>query len=439
MKVLLGGKGSNLAEMNRIGLPVPPGFTISTEACNHYFEQGKTEVLKKLQEQVEEGIRYLESITGKKFGDANNPLLLSVRSGARRSMPGMMDTVLNIGLNNQIVDAFASKTNNPRLAWDSYRRFLQMYGNVVLKLKPVFKEDPDPFEFIIDKVKERKHVQLDTELSVDELKELVRRFKLAIHQKTGRDIPDDPMEQIWGAILAVFDSWMNERAFQYRKLNNIPHDWGTAVNVQAMVFGNTSELSATGVAFTRDPASGENKFVGEYLVNAQGEDVVAGIRTPHQISLENSLRWAELANISESERIERFISLEELMPKQYRELSEIREILERHYSDMQDLEFTIEEGKLWILQTRSGKRTGEAMIRIAIDMWKEGLIDENTVYVKGGDYDTERNAPPEAKIVEDHGGNFTVVDRVGNFSTSNQVEKMFQEALRLGKITAIAS
>jgi pyruvate,orthophosphate dikinase len=374
MKVLLGGKGSNLAEMNLIGLPVPPGFTISTEACNHYFQAGKEQVLSVLREQVHDGIESVERITGKKFGDPSNPLLLSVRSGARVSMPGMMDTVLNLGMNEEIVEGFLAKTGNPRLAWDSYRRFLQMYGSVVMGLKPLFKEDMDPFEVIIDDLKESRGVTLDTDLSVEDLKEMTKRFKAKLFEQTGAKVPDDPFEQIWASVLAVFNSWMNARAFQYRKLNKIPHDWGTAVNVQAMVFGNSGPSSATGVAFTRDPATGENFFVGEYLVNAQGEDVVAGVRTPQQITKRGSVNWANLARVSEEERATNFASLEEIMPTLFKELDGIRTILENHYRDMQDLEFTIEEGKLWILQTRGGKRTGGAMVTIAVEMWKEGLI-----------------------------------------------------------------
>mgnify|MGYP006287696999 CR=1 FL=1 len=382
MKVLLGGKGANLAEMNLIGLPVPPGFTISTEACTDYFQTGREQVLEKLHEEVKRGVELLEQITGKRFGDPSNTLLLSVRSGARVSMPGMMDTVLNLGLNPTVTEGFARTTGNERLAWDSYRRFIQMYGSVVLGLKPINKDDHDPFEEIIDQLKEEKGLVLDTEFSVNDLKVLVRRFHQRIEEQTGQRVPEDPEDQLWGSILAVFDSWMNNRAFQYRKLNNIPHDWGTAVNVQAMVFGNTSNDSATGVAFTRDPATGENVFVGEYLINAQGEDVVAGTRTPQQITLEGSRRWAELAGVSEEERRENYPSLEERMPQQFRELDRVRTVLENHYTDMQDLEFTIEEGKLWVLQTRDGKRTGAAMVRIAMEMLREGLIEAETALMR---------------------------------------------------------
>ncbi|MCB0841310.1 MAG: pyruvate, phosphate dikinase, partial [Bacteroidetes bacterium] len=300
------------------------------------------------------------------------------RSGARKSMPGMMDTVLNLGLNDEIVAGLARKTQNERSAWDSYRRFVQMYGEVVLGLKPQNKEDEDPFELIISKLKKEKGVKLDTELTAEDLKELVKRFKAAILTHTGNDFPTDPWDQLWGAILSVFNSWMNNRAKTYRMLNGIPEEWGTAVNVQAMVFGNTGDDSATGVAFTRDPASGENRFMGEYLINAQGEDVVAGTRTPQQVNIEGSRRWAILANVTEAERKAKYPSLEEVMPEVYRQLDEIRLNLENHYRDMQDLEFTIEEGKLWILQTRDGKRTGAAMVRIAMEMLREGMIDERT-------------------------------------------------------------
>jgi pyruvate,orthophosphate dikinase len=382
MKILLGGKGANLAEMNLIGLPVPPGFTITTEACTHYYNKGREEILDQLKKQVEKGIKSVEKVTGKKFGDIKNPLLLSVRSGARVSMPGMMDTVLNLGLNDEVVAGFEKKTKNPRLAWDSYRRFIQMYGNVVMGMKPENKEDHDPFELIIDQLKEEKNIQLDTDFSNDDLKVMVERFKLKIKERLGRDVPQDPKEQIWGAIIAVFDSWMGARAVKYRELNDYPHDWGTAVNVQAMVFGNTGDESATGVAFTRDPANGEPYFTGEYLLNAQGEDVVAGIRTPQQITLRGSQNWAKLTGVSEKERKAKYPSLAEIRPRIAKELEEVKVILEEHYLDMQDLEFTVEEGKLWILQTRDGKRTGEAMVSIAVDMWKEGLIDAKTAIMR---------------------------------------------------------
>ena len=382
MKNLLGGKGANLAEMNLIGVPVPPGFTITTEVCTLYNEKGPDYVVDLIKDEVEESIAFVENIMGSKFGDPENPLLVSVRSGARASMPGMMDTVLNLGMNDQAVKGLAKKTDNERFAWDSYRRFVQMYGDVVLGMKPDSKEDPDPFEVIIDKLKEEKKVKLDTELSAGDLKELVVRFKEAIKKQTGKDFPEDPWEQLWGAIMAVFDSWMNERAILYRKLNKIPDEWGTAVNVQAMVFGNMGDDSATGVAFTRDAATGENIFNGEYLINAQGEDVVAGIRTPQQITLEGSRRWAALQGISEEERREKYPSLEEVMPDIYQELYEIQDKLEKHYRDMQDIEFTIQKGKLWLLQTRSGKRTGQAMVVIAIDMLHEGLIDKDEALMR---------------------------------------------------------
>ncbi len=382
MKNLLGGKGANLAEMNLIGVPVPPGFTITTEVCTLYNEKGPDYVVDLIKDEVEESIAFVENIMGSKFGDPENPLLVSVRSGARASMPGMMDTVLNLGMNDQAVKGLAKKTDNERFAWDSYRRFVQMYGDVVLGMKPDSKEDPDPFEVIIDKLKEEKKVKLDTELSAGDLKELVVKFKEAIKKQTGKDFPEDPWEQLWGAIMAVFDSWMNERAILYRKLNKIPDEWGTAVNVQAMVFGNMGDDSATGVAFTRDAATGENIFNGEYLINAQGEDVVAGIRTPQQITLEGSRRWAALQGISEEERREKYPSLEEVMPDIYQELYEIQDKLEKHYRDMQDLEFTIQKGKLWLLQTRSGKRTGQAMVVIAIDMLHEGLIDKDEALMR---------------------------------------------------------
>lgn len=382
MKNLLGGKGANLAEMNLIGVPVPPGFTITTEVCTTYTQQGKEAVVKEIKGDVEKAIAHIESLTGTKFGDASNPLLVSVRSGARVSMPGMMDTVLNLGMNDDAVEAIAKKSGNARFAWDSYRRFVQMYGDVVLGMKPKTKEDIDPFEEVMDKVKEAKGIKSDTELQVEDLKELVKLFKAAVKENTGKDFPASPWEQLWGAICAVFDSWMNERAILYRKLNNIPAEWGTAVNVQAMVFGNMGDRSATGVAFTRDAATGENIFNGEYLINAQGEDVVAGIRTPQQITLEGSRRWAAAQGVSEEERKAKYPSLEEAMPAAYKELFDIQEHLERYFTDMQDLEFTIQDGKLWMLQTRNGKRTGAAMLKIAMDMLAEGLIDEKTAVLR---------------------------------------------------------
>jgi len=378
MKNLLGGKGANLAEMNLIGVPVPPGFTITTEVCTTYTQQGKDAVVKEIKGDVEKAIAHIESLTGTKFGDASNPLLVSVRSGARVSMPGMMDTVLNLGMNDDAVEAIAKKSGNARFAWDSYRRFVQMYGDVVLGMKPKTKEDIDPFEEVMDKVKEAKGIKSDTELQVEDLKELVKLFKAAVKENTGKDFPASPWEQLWGAICAVFDSWMNERAILYRRMNQIPEEWGTAVNVQAMVFGNMGNTSATGVAFTRDAATGEDIFNGEYLINAQGEDVVAGVRTPQQITLEGSRRWAALQGISEEERATKYPSLEEAMPECAKALIETQQKLEDYFKDMQDLEFTIQDGKLWLLQTRNGKRTGAAMVKIAMDMLRAGIIDEKT-------------------------------------------------------------
>ncbi len=309
-------------------------------------------------------------------------MLLSVRSGARASMPGMMDTILNLGLNDEVVEGLARKTGNPRFAYDAYRRFVQMYGDVVLGMKPVNKEDTDPFEAIIEQIKDEKGVKLDNELDVDDLKRLVSSFKAAIKAQTGQDFPTDPMEQLWGAICAVFDSWMNERAILYRQMEGIPAEWGTAVTVMAMVFGNMGTTSATGVCFSRDAATGEDTFNGEWLVNAQGEDVVAGIRTPQQITLEGSRRWAELQNINEEERAAKYPSMEEAMPEIYKQLDAIQTKLENHYRDMQDMEFTVQEGKLWVLQTRNGKRTGAAMVKIAMDLLRQGMIDEKTAVLR---------------------------------------------------------
>ncbi len=382
MKNLLGGKGANLAEMNLIGVPVPPGFTITTEVSTEYNKLGKDKTIELLKDEVMENMKKVEEVLGAKFGDDTNPLLVSVRSGARVSMPGMMDTVLNLGMNDKVVEALAKKTGNERFAWDSYRRFVQMYGDVVLGMKPENKDDIDPFEAIMEKLKEEKGYKNDTDFTTEDLKYLVKAFKEAIKKQTGKDFPEDPYEQLWGAILAVFDSWNNERAIYYRNMNKIPHDWGTAVNVQAMVYGNMGDNSATGVAFTRDAATGENIFNGEYLINAQGEDVVAGVRTPQQITLEGSRRWAKLAGISEEERATKYPSLEEAMPEAYKELYDIQDKLEKHYRDMQDLEFTIQDGKLWILQTRTGKRTGAAMVKIAMDMLKEGMITEEEALMR---------------------------------------------------------
>ena len=382
MRNLLGGKGANLAEMNLIGVPVPPGFTITTDVCNEYYEVGKEKMVELLKEEVLAALAHVEGLMNSKFGDVENPLLVSVRSGARASMPGMMDTILNLGLNDKVVEGLVAKTGNPRFVWDSYRRFVQMYGDVVLGMKPVNKTDIDPFEEIIEAVKSAKGVHLDTELEVSDLQELVKRFKEAVKAQTGKDFPESAYDQLWGAICAVFDSWMNERAILYRKMEGIPAEWGTAVNVQAMVFGNMGDTSATGVAFSRDAATGENLFVGEYLINAQGEDVVAGIRTPQQITKIGSQRWAELANISEEERASKYPSMEEAMPEIYAELDALQTKLENHYRDMQDMEFTVQEGKLWFLQTRNGKRTGAAMVKIAMDLLREGMIDEKTAVLR---------------------------------------------------------
>ncbi|HEX68407.1 MAG TPA: pyruvate, phosphate dikinase [bacterium] len=361
MRDLLGGKGANLAEMARLGIPVPPGFTITTEACT-YFYQNNGQYPEGLKEQVLEGMKRIEEEVGRKFGDSQNPLLVSVRSGARVSMPGMMDTVLNLGLNDETVKGLVKLSGDERFAYDCYRRFVQMYGDVVMGLKPEEKE-MDPFEKLLEKKKEERGVKFDTELTADDLKELVQEFKNLIREKKGEEFPEDPWEQLWGAIDAVFLSWNNKRAIEYRKIHGIPDHWGTAVNVQTMVFGNMGEDSGTGVAFTRDPATGENVFYGEYLLNAQGEDVVAGIRTPLPLS-------------KAQKTDESLPSLEEIMPQVYQELLKIREILEKHYRDMQDIEFTIEKGKLYMLQTRTGKRTAQANVKIAVDMCKEGLIDK---------------------------------------------------------------
>ncbi|RHP63636.1 pyruvate, phosphate dikinase [Bacteroides sp. OF04-15BH] len=382
MRNLLGGKGANLAEMNLIGVPVPPGFTITTDVCNEYYAVGKEKVVELLKSDVIASVKHIENLMNCTFGDPKNPLLVSVRSGARASMPGMMDTILNLGLNDEVVEGLAAKSGNPKFAYDSYRRFVQMYGDVVLGMKPANKDDIDPFEAIIEEVKKKRGVLLDKDLNLEELKELVVRFKAAIKAQTGEDFPTDPMEQLWGAICAVFDSWMNERAILYRKMEGIPAEWGTAVNVQAMVFGNLGDTSATGVCFSRDAATGENLFNGEWLVNAQGEDVVAGIRTPQQITKIGSQRWAALQGISEEERVAKYPSMEESMPAIYKELDELQNKLEQHYRDMQDMEFTVQDGKLWFLQTRNGKRTGTAMVKIAMDLVREGMIDEKTALLR---------------------------------------------------------
>ena len=382
MKNLLGGKGANLAEMCRLGISVPPGLTISTEACTVYTEQGADNVRKLIEAEVKQGVEFLEKEMGKKFGDSADPLLVSVRSGSRASMPGMMDTILNLGLNDEAVEGLTKKSGNERFAWDSYRRFIQMYGDVVMGLKPESKEDHDPFEVIIDEIKEKKGVELDTDLGVDDLKQMVSEFKSMIRTRLGREFPNDPWEQLWGSVMAVFQSWNNDRAVFYRQMNDIPSSWGTAVNVQSMVFGNLGDSSGTGVAFTRDAATGEDVFNGEFLINAQGEDVVAGIRTPQQITLDGSRRWAELAQVSEADRAAKFPSLEEIMPEIYAQLIKTETALENHYKDMQDIEFTIQEGKLWMLQTRSAKRTGAALVRTSMEMLAQGMIDEKTALLR---------------------------------------------------------
>ena len=368
MKLLLGGKGANLAEMSNLGIPVPAGFTISTDICTEFYKNnGKytDEAIK----QVEQGVAHVEKIMNAKFGDVNNPLLLSVRSGAPASMPGMMDTVLNLGLNENTIQGLIKNSDNERFGWDSYRRFVQMYGDVVMGLKPESKEEEDPFEVIIEEMKEKRGVELDTELTAADLKELVNLFIAAIKKNTGKDFPTDPWEQLWGSVSAVFGSWNNQRALTYRKLNNIPANWGTAVNVQAMVFGNMGDDCATGVAFTRDPATGNNQFYGEYLVDAQGEDVVAGIRTPQPIN-----------DSTKSDASHK--TLQEIMPAVYAELEAIYLKLEDHYKEMQDIEFTIQNNKLWMLQTRTGKRTAAAAVRIAVEMADEGLIDRKTAVMR---------------------------------------------------------
>ncbi|MSQ96246.1 MAG: pyruvate, phosphate dikinase [Gemmataceae bacterium] len=359
MKELLGGKGANLAEMCIIGLPVPAGFTITTEVCNLYYANGQ-KYPDGLKAEVEAAMRKTEEVMGAKFGDAKKPLLVSCRSGARVSMPGMMDTVLNIGLNESTLRGLIDSTGNERFAWDSYRRFVQMYGDVVLDLKPTSKTEIDPFEKIMEELKHERNVHLDTDLTVKDLQELVKRFKAAVKAKKGKEFPEDPMEQMYGAVASVFGSWQNDRAVVYRRQYGYPHDWGTAANICSMVYGNMGDDSGTGVAFTRDPATGEKVFYGEYLINAQGEDVVAGIRTPKKI--------AELAKD---------------MPPCYKQLDEIRGILEKHYRDVQDIEFTIQKGKLWMLQTRNGKRTGFAGVRFAVDMVEEGLITKQEALSAG--------------------------------------------------------
>jgi pyruvate,orthophosphate dikinase len=379
MKNLLGGKGANLEEMSLMGLPVPPGFTITTEMCIAYQNEGREVVVTKINEEVREGIEHIERIMGTKFGSDERPCLVSVRSGARASMPGMMDTVLNIGLNDEAVVGLAKMSGKEKFAWDSYRRFIQMYGDVVMNIKDFTDGHIDPFEEAIEEIKEARGIDSDQEMTSDDLKELVVKYKAAILKYTGKSFPNDPYEQLWNSIIAVFESWGSERAIVYRRLNDIPDEWGTAVNVQGMVYGNMGSHSGSGVAFTRDSSNGENVFNGEYLIDAQGEDVVAGIRTPQQITLAASKKWATFAGVSEEERAEKYPSLEEYMPTVYKELEKIEHILEDHFLDMQDLEFTIQEDKLWILQTRNGKRTASAMIKIGMDFYKEGLIDKKTL------------------------------------------------------------
>src|ERR1700736_4019202 len=381
MRDLLGGKGANLAEMASLKLPVPPGFTISTRVCNYFYEHGN-KYPKGLAEGVKKSIAPVEKALGRKFGDAKNPLLFSVRSGARVSMPGMMDTVLNLGLTDETVKGLVEVSGNERFAWDSYRRFCQMYGDVVLKLKPENKNDPDPFEELLDHKKSARGVTQDTDLKTEDLKELVNEFRDLIRRRVGRDIPQNPEEQLWEAIGAVFGSWHNDRAITYRKINNIPGDWGTAVTVQSMVFGNLGADCATGVAFTRNPSTGEKGIYGEFLPNAQGEDVVAGIRTPRQISLAAGREWAKRNNISEEERRAKHATLQESFPAAYRDLLKVAARLERHFRDMQDMEFTIERARLFMLQTRNGKRTAEAAVRVAVEMTQEKLIDRRTALMR---------------------------------------------------------
>ena len=381
MKNLLGGKGANLAEMSKLGIPVPAGFTITTEVCVEFYKNNK-QFPAGLEKEVELALKKVESAMGATFGNSSDPLLLSVRSGARVSMPGMMDTVLNLGLNDETVEGIIRKSGNDRFGWDSYRRFVQMYGDVVMGLKPEDKDAHDPFEEVMDELKAEKGIKADLDMTVDDLKELVRRFKKLIVEKLGKEFPTDPKEQLWGAIGAVFMSWNTARAVLYRKMNGFDDNWGTAVNVQAMVFGNRGESCATGVAFTRDPATGENLFYGEYLINAQGEDVVAGIRTPQQVNVEGSRRWARDNNVSEEDRAKSFPSLEEYMPGAYQDLVNVYTRLEHHYKDMQDIEFTIQDQKLWMLQTRNGKRTAAAAVKIAVDMVGEKLIDKKTALLR---------------------------------------------------------
>jgi pyruvate,orthophosphate dikinase len=379
MKNLLGSKGANLAEMSIMGIPVPPGFTITTKTCTEYNQIGKDNVVSLLMTEVQIAIAKVEKSMGTRFGSNENPCLLSVRSGSRVSMPGMMDTVLNLGMNDDSVKGLIAKTGNSRFAWDTYRRFVQMFGAVVLGVSALTKEDQNPFEEIVEKYKRNRGIELDSDLDVADLKQMVRDFKDLCEMQTGKKFPENPWDQLWASITAVFDSWMNPRAIYYRTMQQIPEEWGTAVNVQAMVFGNMGENSGTGVAFTRNASTGENIFNGEYLINAQGEDVVSGVRTPQQITLKGSKTWAASAGVSEINRKTKYPSLEELMPTTYAELNTTQAILEKHYNDMQDIEFTVQEGKFWMLQTRSGKRTAAAMMKIAIDLLAEGLINEEQV------------------------------------------------------------
>ena len=378
---LLGGKGANLAEMAGLGLPVPPGMTLTTEVCSHYYTYGHT-YPPELSQQVRTGLRRIEKIIGRRFGSATNPLLLSIRSGGRVSMPGMMDTVLNLGLNDKAVQGLIKQSGNPRFAYDCYRRFVQMYGDVVLGLKPESKADHDPFEQIIEKKKAAKGIELDTQLTAEDLHDLVTAFKNLIQERLGLPFPDDPHDQLWGAIGAVFGSWNNARAVTYRKIENIPAEWGTAVTIQTMVFGNLGESCATGVAFTRDLSTGEKELNGDFLINAQGEDVVAGTRNPQQITLSASRQRAQREGLSEEERKERYPSLEEQLPDCFEQLQAVAHTLESHYDDAQDIEFTAENGQLWMLQTRTAKRTAAAAVQIAVDMVYEGRIDEDSAILR---------------------------------------------------------
>jgi pyruvate, orthophosphate dikinase len=382
MKNLLGGKGANLEEMSLMGIPVPPGFTITTEICTAYQTQGREQVITKIKDEVMAGMEHIEQIMGTRFGSHENPCLVSVRSGARVSMPGMMDTVLNIGLNDDAVEGLAQMSGKEKFAWDSYRRFIQMYGDVVMNIKEFTEENHNPFEEALHTLKEKRGAESDQELTASDLKLLVKAYKEIVLKYTGQHFPTDPYEQLWSSIMAVFESWSTERAIVYRKLNAIPDDWGTAVNVQAMVYGNMGKKSASGVAFTRDAGTGEDVFNGEYLIDAQGEDVVAGIRTPQRISLQSSKKWAKFSGISEEIRKKHYPSLEEYMPEVYKELDEIQQKLEDHFAEMQDIEFTIQDGKLWLLQTRRGKRTGSAMVKIGMDMYHSGMIDKNTLITR---------------------------------------------------------